>query len=65
MNDPIRTIRTPCEGSGCPVHRYTEQQGMCQMCGHTVIIRDGCAAEHDRADILAMLAQGYFDEAGS
>lgn len=59
MSDPIM-VR--CEGSGARGHRCIcpTTHAMCPMCGE-ILAADAEMPEHDRQDILAMLARGDFD----
>lgn len=63
MTEPILV---PCEGSGGPTHLSSKitgrLEGTCAMCGQRVELNNGDAApDHDRPDILAMLARGDYD----
>lgn len=59
--------RVHCAGSGCPPCAVTgaDIDGtpivMCSMCGLNAVIVDGVLPDHDRLDVLAMLARGDFD----
>lgn len=58
--DPLR-IR--CEGSGTPTAFFQTGATICRMCGHTVPAygSKAIASEHERTDLLAMIARGDFD----
>lgn len=60
MTEPIM-IR--CEGSLTPTAFKQVGVTMCRMCGHIVEAfgEDACAVEHQRQDLIAMIARGDFD----
>lgn len=60
MSDPP-PIDKPCEGSLGPPTALHSGLGMCAICGAWLTRRDdGSVRQHDRRDILAMLARGDF-----
>ena len=59
--EPAIMIR--CEGSLTPTAFQQIGQTMCRMCGHIVSVtgQDAIAVEHQRTDLLAMIARGDFN----
>ena len=66
-------ILIDCEGAGCPTHRKIGHRllaaseaghhGICAMCGRIVEVDVvGKAVDHQREDIVAMLARGDFGD---
>lgn len=62
--DPHAPIMVRCEGSLTPTAFFQTGSTICRMCGHTVHAfgADAIADEHDRVDLLAMIARGDFDD---
>lgn len=68
VGKPKLPIMMPCEGSSQRGHIICGVVGrsvwaMCAMCGHNMPADDdGVVIQHTRADILAMLDRGDFDQ---
>lgn len=56
-------IMVRCEGSLTPTAFFQTGSTICRMCGHTVPAygSKAIASEHERTDLLAMIARGDFD----
>lgn len=57
-------IRVRCEGSGTPpvAKELTVNRGLCAACGEVVDLDSlGRCVDHQRDDLVAMLARGDFD----
>lgn len=61
--DPHTPIMVRCEGSLTPTAFFQTGSTICRMCGHTVHAfgADAIAVEHERVDLIAMIARGDFD----